>query len=231
VATPVFQSITSYPPSSTTAATTSAVWAYPSGIQLGDVLVLAAVNNNPGGGTATTFTTPTGWTLKQSSPGLLTDVSTYLFTKIAAGTESGTNITLTASASALIAAGLLRYSSNDKVTPLGSTSKAVSSAASTSSPAAATLSPAPGADDMVVRMYGWAQDSSATGVASTIPTGTGWTTRLNNFTNTGTFQCGCVVLDKAAGTGTVTVTNVSSAWMVSDVDIHAAPSNFMPFFM
>lgn len=235
--TPIFQSLTSYPPTPTTAAVTSstgAVWAYPSGIQAGDALVLCAVNNNPNGGSGasgTTFTTPTGWTAKESNPGINTDVSCYLYVKIAAGTESGTNITLKPSATGLVAAGLLRYSGNDHVTAFGDTAANPSSSVNGTAPAAGTLSPAPGVDDMVVRMYGWGQDSSGTGSASTV--GSGWSaTRLNNFTNvSSSFQCGVSIIEKVAGTSAVTVTNVTSGWLVADVVIKAGPGSFMPFFL
>lgn len=231
-----FASLTSYPPTTTTAAVsnaTGAVWAYPSGIVAGDALILCAVNNNPNGGSGasgTSFSLPTGWTVMESQPGIITDTSAYLYEKTAVGTESGTSITLRPSATALVAAAILRYTGANPGTPFGDTVSAITSGSSTTtSPAKGTLSPAPGATDMVVRMYGWALDSSGAGAAATVPTSAGtagWSTRLNNFTNVGSsFNCGLVVLDKVNGTDNVTVTAVSSGWMVGDAAIKAAPTS------
>lgn len=230
-----FASLTSYPPTSTTAAATNAggaVWAYPAGIVANDALILCAVNNDPGGGSGlsgTSFALPTGWTAMESQPGILSDTGAYLYEKTAAGTESGTNITLRPSATALVCAAILRYSGNDHTSPFGDTASAISTSTATGSPAKGTLSPVPALIDMVTRMFGWAQNSAATGVAATIPTAAGtagWSTRLNVFTNVGSsFNCGLAILDKPGGTDNFTVTaSVASAWMVGDAAIKSAPT-------
>jgi hypothetical protein len=76
---------------------------------------------------------------------------------------------------------------------------------------------------MVVRMYGYAQDSSGTGSAMSSPAG--WTSRANLFTNvSGAFQCAIVVAELINGTGNVNITASSTGgWMVADAAIAISP--------
>lgn len=219
-----------YPPTPTTAAVTTATWAYPSGIAAGDALILAAANNNPNGGSGgsgTTFTTPSGWTAQESAPGINTDGSGYLFTKTAAGTESGTNLSLTMSSSGLIAAYILHYTGNNTTSPFGGKSLATSASAQNGSPTHGTVSPAPGASDLVVRMYAFGQDSASTGETLSSPGGS-WVTRGKSITNVSSaFQCGICVADELDGLDnqTVTVTSGHSAgWIVAEIVIAVAPA-------
>jgi len=103
----------------------------------------------------------------------------------------------------------------------GDTASGGSSSISTTSVANGTLSPAPGANDMVVRCYCWSPDVSGSGESLTNPGGT-WTTRLNlitNWTNDGTHFNGAIVIaDKISGTDTQNITSsVTGAWFVVDV--------------
>ena len=80
---------------------------------------------------------------------------------------------------------------------------------------------------MVIRMYGWAQDSS--GAGSALPNPTGWTSRANLFTNvSGAFQCGLVVAELLAGTTDSNITAASGGWFVGDAAIPAAPVALPP---
>jgi hypothetical protein len=216
----------------TTAAATSMAVPYPSGIVTGQPLILAAMNTSP-----VAWNTPSGWLLKESNASVNADLSFYVFTKIADGTESG-SLTVSHTGSAVNAGAIVRYSGCDAVSPFGDTASNVSGSATTGpSPAPGTLSPAPGTSDMVVRFWGTAQNSGATGGSMTNPGGT-WNTRLNLYTNVGSsaFNGGIVIADKINGTDSQTITcSPSSGWMVVDVVLKVAAAvntdKFMPFFV
>lgn len=227
----LFGAVGSYPASPfTAAAVTTVPVPYPSGILPNDVLVLCAINSGPA-----TYTTPAGWTLKQSGT-INSNLASYLFTKTAVGTESG-NLSVTVG-SAVCAAGMVRYAgalplSTSQIRSTISTNSSTTN--STTSTAAGTLSPVPASTDLVVRCYTWSQSNASTGMSLSNPGGT-WTTRLNLVTNSSTFNCGMVIADKLAGTDNQTVTasgtNATGSWLVSDIAIEALASDqFMPFFI
>jgi len=193
---------------------------YPSGIVKGDPLILAVVNGNP-----VDYTTPTGWTVQQHNGNVLSDTGGSVMTKVADGTESGSLSVSEVGTPADVNMGvMLRYTNYQGTTPVGTSSIAVSSSSSTSSPAHTTLSPVPGSSAMVVRFFLWAENTGSPGSSFTAPGG-GWTTRANIITNitSGTlFNCGIVVQDKLAGTDDQTCTcSAAGAWIVVDIVITA----------
>jgi hypothetical protein len=159
------------------------------------------------------------------------------FTKVATGSESGTLTVGNGGTAGVEHVCMLQYS-GIQATPLNGSALAVSTSTSTTSPTQGTVTP--GANDLVVRCYCFAQTTGSSTGTLTFPTGTGWTSRLNFMTkNTGsTKNCGCVVVDEVAGTDTQTVTaNSTGAWGIIDLVIAGPPaaagdpSAFMPFFM
>lgn len=196
----------------------------------GDALVLCCINSGP-----QTFSTPSGFVLKQSGT-INSNLAAYVFTKQATGTETG-NLTITPAASAVCAAGMLRYTgahlnSANQIRSTISTNSSTTNA--TTSTAAGTLSPAPLSSTLVVRCYCWSQSTASTSMALSNPGGT-WATRLNLVTNSSTFNCGMVLADKLAGTDNQTVTasgsNATGSWLVADIAIDMSPAaQFLPMF-
>jgi hypothetical protein len=197
----------------TAAATTLAV-PFPTGIIAGQVLLLAMCNSNPA-----SYTTPAGFAVVKSSNGGLGGLgSLYLFSKIAVGSETG-NLTVTAGNSCESAGAFVQYS-NTAVSPFGSSVLTTKSSATTSPAALTALSPAPAATSLVVRCYGWAQNTSSTGTTITNPGGT-WVTRKNFASSvSGQFNAGIVFAEKVNGLDTQVITaSNAGAWGVIDVEI------------
>jgi hypothetical protein len=218
-------------PTSGTFGAGSVACPYPTGIVAGSPLVLFC---KMAAGTGT-WNTPSGWTLQQKNNNILSELGVVCFTKSASGSETGT-LTVSAGGTAGVEhVAMLRYTGNNPTTLFGGSALAVNTSNSTTSPVQGTVSP--GANDMVVRCYCWGQATGATGGTLTFPTGTAWTSRLNFVTGNGssTKNCGCVIVDKIAGTDTQTVTaNSTGAWGVIDIIVQAPvttnPAQFMPFF-
>jgi hypothetical protein len=197
----------------TAPATTLAV-PFPTGIIAGQVLLLAMCNSNPA-----TYSTPTGFALVKNNSGIAGFGSLYLFSKIAVGSETG-NLTVTAGNSNESAGAFVQYS-NVAVSPFGASVISVGSSSSTTSPASLTaLSPAPAATSMVVRCYGWCQNTSSTGTTITNPGGT-WVTRKNFASSvSGQFNAGIVFAEKVNGLDNQVITaSNSGAWGVIDIEI------------
>lgn len=230
-----FVSVGSVPTGSSTFGAGSVSCPYPASMVVGNVLICFA-KMAAGTGTWNTPTTPTTWTLQQKNNNVLSDLGLACFTRVVTGAESG-SITISAGGTAGVEhVCILQYSGNQSATPFGTSALAVSSSTSTTSPTQGTVTP--GANDMVVRCYSFGQATGSSTGTLTFPTGTAWTSRLNFMTKntSSTKNCGCVVVDKIAGTDTETVTaNSSGAWGVIDVVIQApvtaTPYRFMPFFM
>lgn len=217
-----FGAVGSYPPSPFTAAGTASMPVpYPAGISAGAPLVLVAALSN-----SVTFGNPSGWTVgpASTSGGVIAQV----WTKTAVGNETG-SLTLTANGSSagIAIAGAMLDFSGAAVSPFGSTVSANSGfSSSTSSTAAGTLSPAPGASDLTVRLYCWAMTTTGTHPTITNPGGT-WTTELNLITAiaSGGQNVGIVVADKIAGTDNQTLTASAAVyWFVADLVIKAGAS-------
>lgn len=217
-----FGSVGSFPASPFTSGGSTIACPYPSGIAAGDALILCAVNSNPD-----SWNTPAGWTSKEANANVLTDMSCSVFTTVATGSESGT-LSVVHAANTPVAVCITRHT-GVAASPFGDTASSVSTVdTGTASPTNGALSPAPGATDMVVRFYAYAQRASSTGGTLSNPGGT-WTTRLNLMSNLGSFNCGIVVADKIAGTDDQTVnSNTAGAFMVVDVDLVAAASSVAP---
>ena len=130
---------------------------------------------------------------------------------------------MTQNGSVVYNGAMVTYTGYNVASPFGTSAISAVGTLATS-PAAGTLSPAPGAQDMVVRFYAWAQNNNATGATCSSPGGT-WATRANLVTAaaSGQFQDALVVADKIAGTDNQTITaNSVGGWLVIDVPIKAA---------
>jgi hypothetical protein len=222
------------PATLTTGNATSVAVAYPSGVALGDCLVLCAIHTASSGA----ITTPSGWTAAKTGSAINSRMSYGVYTKVATSTEvtasaSAGTLSVSHTTSSLNAGVMLRYN-NVAASPVGSSVAATSASASTTSPTSGgTLSPAPSALDHIVRFYCWAQTTHATGSTLTVPgttTNVNWNERahvITACTTSGTFNCGISAADELFDSGnpfdTVALTsNQTGAWAVIDLAIHAA---------
>lgn len=212
---PVAPSFVSTSQAANTASATTLAVPYPASIVTNNVLLLAMCNSNPA-----SYVTPAGFAVVKSSNGGLAGLgSLYLFSKLAAGTETG-SLTVTAGNACESAGAFVQYG-NVAVSPFGASVITVGGSSLTTSPAALTaLSPAPAATSMVVRCYGWAQNTSSTGTTITNPGGT-WVTRKNFASSvSGEFNAGIVFAEKVNGLDNQVITaSNSGGWGVIDVEI------------
>jgi hypothetical protein len=188
---------------------------YPASIAAGNVLLLAMCNSNP-----TSYTTPTGFAVVKSSNGGLAGLgSLYLFSKVAVGSETG-SLTVTAGNANESAGAFVQYN-NVAASPFGASVITVGGSSLTTSPSSLTaLSPAPAVTSLVVRCYGWAQNTSSTGTTITNPGGT-WVTRKNFASSvSGEFNAGIVFADKTDGLDNQVITaSNSGGWGVVDIEL------------
>lgn len=195
---------------------------YASGVQVGDVLLLAAVNGVPDANS-----TPPGWvSLKTgTSPPSSSDTTANVYWKVAAladTTATTVAVTHTAGGTADVPIGAMVRIDSASVAQPTKTQVSIGSASSTSGPTITALSPAPIATDLVVRFYFVSTNSAAAYTAMASPTG--WTLLQKQFTNhSSDFNCGIVVAALLAGTGAPTMTCApTSGWVVIDVAVPGA---------
>jgi len=185
---------------------------YPAGLAAGNALLLCVANSIP-----KDYVAPSGWTLVQGNAAVGSDLGFGVFSKIAAGTETGTlNVVINSGVGTGLHAGVITCHSGVSGSPFGTNNVASTSSGATTSPALTALSP--GANDWVVRFYMWAADSSGTGITLGNPGGT-WVSRKNQITNVASsLQAGNVTADKQAGIDSQTITSsVSGAFSVVQV--------------
>jgi hypothetical protein len=204
--------------------------AYPA-VSAGQVLLLCAVNGAPAANS-----TPGGWTLLDHVDSASGDTAAALYWKLAVGNESG-NVTVTHTAGSPtdvpIGAIVALSGCSTGSTPIFSHGSSSNSSASTTSPAPPTLSPVPGATDLVLRFY----CASGQGTGSMVSMGTvggTWTTNLRQYTtNASIYDCGMTVGSKIGGTDSQTITcGNSSGWVILAVSVAGySTDGFLPFFM
>jgi len=205
---------------------TSISVAYPTGVQVGDVLLLAAANGAPN-----TNSTPSSWTsLQAGTSSADTTANVYWKVAVTADTSASTvAITHTAAGTPDVPVGaMVRLNTTASSSQIHSSQVSTGGSAATTSPTLTALSPAPSATDLVVRFYFCSVNNASTYSAITSPGGT-WALLQKQFTNTGSdFNCGIVVASKTAGTDNQTLTATASGsntsgWVVIDVAVVGAP--------
>jgi hypothetical protein len=215
----LYKGIGTAPASLTQAPASTCVVPYPTGIVAGDTLVLCVADSAP-----TTVSTPSGWTSAKTALSVNGDLSSYVFVKNAAGTETG-NLTVSMGASSVAIGVMLRYSGGpgtSNAAAFGGTASATQNTG-TSSPAAGTLSTAPAAVDQVVRFYTASQITQSSSGTITAAVPGNWNTRASIITkNTSTYNVAVVAADQFDAVDNQTITSQSSAWAVIDIVIKAA---------
>lgn len=229
-----YQSVGQGPATLTTGNATSVAVAYPTGVALGDCLVLCAITSAASGA----ITTPSGWTAAKTGSAINSRMAYGVYTKVATSTEvtasaTAGSLSVAHGTTSLNAGVMLRYGTV-AASPVGSSVAATSASASTTSPTSGgTLSPAPSALDHIVRFYCHVQTTHATGMTMTVPgttTNVNWNERAHVITacaTAGTFNCGISAADEFYDAGApfdavALTSNQTGAWAVIDLAIHAA---------
>ena len=165
--------------------TTSASVVVPASVQAGDLLVLVVTAN-----TATTATTPSGWTLRGTQQDGTPDVTSWVFTGSAAANTAGSTVAVTLGKSSKVARTLVAYSG------AGNPAAVVSSVMGASSTALATPATAVASADAVVLSY-WA-DKSASNSGWTLP---GNVTSRSTSIGAGSGRITAAIGDSVVGAG------------------------------
>jgi hypothetical protein len=212
-------------PQSGTAGTTLTM-TYPSGVQVGDVLLMGVANGAPNTNNLSTDTgsTSPGWTLlKNGIGGGDTAAAVYWKAALTADTTATTVlITHTLSSPTDVPVGsIVRLNSVATSSQIHSSQVSVG-ASSTTGLTITALSPAPSATDLVVRFYFISTNSPATITAMSSPSG--WTLLQKQFTNKASdYNCGIAVAALQAGTGQPSMTCApTSGWVAIDVAVVGA---------
>lgn len=193
---------------------------YPAGLAAGNSLLLGIGNNIP-----KDYVLPTGWALVQGNASVGSDLGFDVYSKVAAGTETGSlTVTINSGVGTGLHSGIMVCHSGVAASPFGASNLATNGGGASTSPALTALSP--GANDWVVRFYLYAADSASTGVTMSSPGGT-WVTRKNQITNiSGDFATSCVVADKQAGTDSQTITaSATGAFAVTQIILVAGAAS------
>lgn len=218
-----FRSVGSYPPPPFTAAgaTTYAV-PYPSGVALGDQLLLAVADAGPN-----SYTTPSGWAIVKNNASIQAFMSAYVLSKTAlsadvtASAASGT-LSVTHGGSPPAIGQMVRYSG---VSGIRSSVLTISTTSGTTSPAAGTLSPVAAANDLVVRFY-FSSPASTHGAFTISSPGGSWVTRNTIISAiAANANVGVVTADQPGTPNNQTVTSsTTNCWGVVDVALIATPA-------
>lgn len=179
---------------------TSVVVNMPSGVTTGDLLIAQVTIS-----TNVTPNTPSGWTLERSDVAAGNIVRSFIFSRVADGTEGATQ-TFDAPGSGRWAAGILRISGADTTTPVDVDGATVDNGNPASTNMVAPSVTTTVDNTLVLRFYalsdGRNSNSTPTGLTEAYDTASGFGAGVT---------CSCAYVDQASAGASGTATSTTSA--------------------